>query len=228
MPRPLFGDWRSRSQLKLDRRSGPDPICWPPPPSAQFRRSASPSPAPLCCPRLRPRGRSTRILSSPPASATRCQSTSPASGSRIDGDEFKPLGVAGTEAIEARSVGFSSTHLGAGRNKLFIRGIADSSFSGPTQSPVGQYFGDMRTGYSGPGPRPEAGRHEFHRAARRSPGNALWVGRARRHCPAEAQHADLRRVVRAAPPAVHRRPGMAIWATIFRQRSTPRSPTISR
>ena len=65
---------------------------------------------------------------------------------------FAPLGVAGAEAIEARSVGFSSTHLGAGRNKLFIRGIADSSFSGPTQSPVGQYFGDMRTGYSGPDP----------------------------------------------------------------------------
>lgn len=71
---------------------------------------------------------------------------------KIDGDEFTPLGVAGAEAIEARSVGFSSTHLGAGRNKLFIRGIADSSFSGPTQSPVGQYFGDMRTTYSGPDP----------------------------------------------------------------------------
>jgi outer membrane receptor protein involved in Fe transport len=76
----------------------------------------------------------------------------PGQWSRIDGDEFAPLGVPGTEAIEARSVGFSSTHLGAGRNKLFIRGIADSSFSGPTQSPVGQYFGDMRTGYSGPDP----------------------------------------------------------------------------
>ncbi|HEX2623720.1 MAG TPA: TonB-dependent receptor [Sphingomicrobium sp.] len=72
--------------------------------------------------------------------------------SRIDGDDLTRTGVAGTEAIEARSVGFSSTHLGAGRNKLFIRGIADSSFSGPTQSPVGQYFGDMRTGYSGPDP----------------------------------------------------------------------------
>jgi outer membrane receptor protein involved in Fe transport len=72
--------------------------------------------------------------------------------SRIDGEEFAPLGVPGADAIESRSVGFSSTHLGAGRNKLFIRGIADSSFSGPTQSPVGQYFGDMRTGYSGPDP----------------------------------------------------------------------------
>lgn len=76
----------------------------------------------------------------------------PGQWNRIDGDVFAPLGVVGSEAIEARSVGFSSTHLGAGRNKLFIRGIADSSFSGPTQSPVGQYFGDMRTGYSGPDP----------------------------------------------------------------------------
>ena len=76
----------------------------------------------------------------------------PGQWSRLDGELFTPLGVPGAEAIEARSVGFSSTHLGAGRNKLFIRGIADSSFSGPTQSPVGQYLGDMRTGYSGPDP----------------------------------------------------------------------------
>ena len=71
---------------------------------------------------------------------------------RIDGSELDGWGVVGTEAIEARSVGFSSTHLGSGRNKLFIRGIADSSFSGPTQSPVGQYVGDMRLGYNGPDP----------------------------------------------------------------------------
>lgn len=72
--------------------------------------------------------------------------------SRIDGAEFASLGVQGADAIEARSVDFSSTHLGSGRNKLFIRGIADSSFSGPTQSPVGQYFDDVRTGYSGADP----------------------------------------------------------------------------
>lgn len=71
---------------------------------------------------------------------------------KIDGDDLKGWGIVGSEAIEARSVGFSSTHLGSGRNKLFIRGIADSSFSGPTQSPVGQYMGDMRMGYSGPDP----------------------------------------------------------------------------
>ena len=72
--------------------------------------------------------------------------------SRIGGEEFASLGVRGADAIESRTVGFSSTHLGSGRNKLFIRGIADSSFSGPTQSPVGQYLGDVRTGYSGADP----------------------------------------------------------------------------
>ncbi len=46
----------------------------------------------------------------------------------------------------------SSTYLGSGRNKLFIRGIADSSFTGPTQSTVGQYLGDLRLSYNAPDP----------------------------------------------------------------------------
>ncbi len=46
----------------------------------------------------------------------------------------------------------ASTYLGAGRNKLFIRGIADSSFTGPTQATVGQYFGDLRLSYNAPDP----------------------------------------------------------------------------
>lgn len=70
----------------------------------------------------------------------------------IRGQELEGWAPIGSEAIEARNVGFSSTHFGAGRNKLFIRGIGDSSFSGPTQAPVGQYIGDVRTGYSGPDP----------------------------------------------------------------------------
>jgi outer membrane receptor protein involved in Fe transport len=46
----------------------------------------------------------------------------------------------------------SSTYLGTGRNKLFIRGIADSSFTGPTHSTVGQYLGDLRLSYNAPDP----------------------------------------------------------------------------
>ncbi|WP_239025769.1 TonB-dependent receptor [Sphingomonas paeninsulae] len=45
-----------------------------------------------------------------------------------------------------------NTELGDGRNKTFIRGIADSSFNGATQSTASTYFGDVQLGYSGPGP----------------------------------------------------------------------------
>ena len=44
------------------------------------------------------------------------------------------------------------TELGIGRNKLFIRGISDSSFNGPTQSTATIYFGDVQLNYSGPEP----------------------------------------------------------------------------
>ena len=44
------------------------------------------------------------------------------------------------------------TELGQGRNKMFIRGIADSSFNGPTQSTATVYFDDVQLGYSGPDP----------------------------------------------------------------------------
>jgi outer membrane receptor protein involved in Fe transport len=45
-----------------------------------------------------------------------------------------------------------STNLGPARNKLFIRGIADSSFNGPSQATVGQYLGDVRLNYNAPDP----------------------------------------------------------------------------
>lgn len=58
----------------------------------------------------------------------------------------------GTAAIVAHLPLLSSTNLGPGRNKLFIRGVADSSFNGPTQSTVGQYLGDIRLTYNAPDP----------------------------------------------------------------------------
>lgn len=50
----------------------------------------------------------------------------------------------GTATLLARVASLSSTHAGAGRNKLFIRAIADSGVAGPTQATTGQYLGDMR------------------------------------------------------------------------------------
>lgn len=71
----------------------------------------------------------------------------------VAGSEFSTAdSLRGTEAIEARIASVASTHLGPGRNKLFIRGIADSSFVGPTQSTVGQYWGNSRITYSAPDP----------------------------------------------------------------------------
>lgn len=71
---------------------------------------------------------------------------------QLDGDDLAFGGERGTESILSRVATVSSTHLGSGRNKLFIRGIADSSFTGPTQATVGQYIGDIRLSYNAPDP----------------------------------------------------------------------------
>ena len=70
----------------------------------------------------------------------------------VEGSDINFGGVGGTDAVLSRLASISSTYLGDGRNKLFIRGIADSSFTGPTQATVGQYFGDIRLTYNAPDP----------------------------------------------------------------------------
>jgi outer membrane receptor protein involved in Fe transport len=76
----------------------------------------------------------------------------PGQVSILPGQELEFGGVGGTEKIMQRVATVSSTYLGSGRNKLFIRGIADSSFTGPTQATVGQYLGDLRLSYNAPDP----------------------------------------------------------------------------
>ncbi|WP_375397174.1 TonB-dependent receptor plug domain-containing protein [uncultured Sphingomonas sp.] len=71
--------------------------------------------------------------------------------------------VGGTPTLPARAAGdmtdvartlpiLQSTQLGAGRNKIFIRGVADSSFNGSTQSTASIYLDDVQLTYSGPDP----------------------------------------------------------------------------
>lgn len=55
-------------------------------------------------------------------------------------------------SVATRVPALGSTNLGPGRNKFFIRGIADSSFTGPTQATTGQYLGDIRLNYNAPDP----------------------------------------------------------------------------
>ena len=70
----------------------------------------------------------------------------------IGSSDVGRFGVRGTEAVVARLPMLSSTNLGTGRNKVFIRGIADSSFNGPSQTLVGQYLGDIKLSYNAPDP----------------------------------------------------------------------------
>lgn len=59
------------------------------------------------------------------------------------------LGPAG---LVTRLPMLAATDLGPGRNKLFIRGVADSSFNGGSQATVGHYLGDARLTYNAPDP----------------------------------------------------------------------------
>lgn len=61
-------------------------------------------------------------------------------------------GVHSSSELAARIPLLQSTAFGPGRDKLFVRGVADSSFAGPTQATVGHYFGDTRLLYSGSDP----------------------------------------------------------------------------
>ncbi|AXB76553.1 TonB-dependent receptor [Novosphingobium sp. P6W] len=66
--------------------------------------------------------------------------------------ELARAGGKGTGFILGKLPQLSSTNLGPGRNKVFIRGIADSSFNGSSQATISQYLGETRLIYSAPDP----------------------------------------------------------------------------
>ena len=68
------------------------------------------------------------------------------------GSQMPGLESTGTELLTRQISSVTSTHLGPGRNKLFVRGLADSSFNGTTQATVGEYLGEARLNYNGPDP----------------------------------------------------------------------------
>lgn len=70
----------------------------------------------------------------------------------LDRDAGRPASATDLHNFAAALPILQSTDLGAGRNKIFVRGVADSSFNGPTQGTTGVYFGDVQVGYSGPDP----------------------------------------------------------------------------
>ncbi|MBN8808935.1 MAG: TonB-dependent receptor [Sphingomonas sp.] len=71
--------------------------------------------------------------------------------------------VGGAPALQAQATGdvsdtaravpiLQSTQLGIGRNKVFIRGIADSSFNGASQATASVYLDDVQINYTGANP----------------------------------------------------------------------------
>lgn len=61
-------------------------------------------------------------------------------------------GAAASDAVADLSATVESTRQGTGRNKLFVRGLADSAMNGPLQATVGQYLGDLRLSFGSPDP----------------------------------------------------------------------------
>lgn len=60
--------------------------------------------------------------------------------------------VSGTAYVASNVEGLALTNLGPGRNRQFIRGVADSPFNGPSQSTVSIHIDETRATYSAPDP----------------------------------------------------------------------------
>lgn len=70
----------------------------------------------------------------------------------LSGDEVQRLGGRSFADAALQMAGVTVTNLGPGRNKIFIRGLSDGSFTGQTQSTVGLYLDDVPITYSAPDP----------------------------------------------------------------------------
>lgn len=79
-------------------------------------------------------------------------SQAPYALSIVDGQEFDFATHRGTSDLATRMSGLTITNLGPGRNKIFVRGLADGPLTGQTQAMVGLYLDDTRLTYDVPDP----------------------------------------------------------------------------
>ena len=70
----------------------------------------------------------------------------------MSGGDLRRLGGKSFADAAMQMVGVTVTNLGSGRNKIFVRGLSDGSFTGHTQSTVGLYLDDVPITYSAPDP----------------------------------------------------------------------------
>ncbi|PHS28452.1 MAG: hypothetical protein COA84_01310 [Robiginitomaculum sp.] len=76
----------------------------------------------------------------------------PMSLSITDSAQLETLQITDTNALALHTAGMSSTNLGPSRNKIFIRGISDGSFTGRQQATIGAYLDNIRLNYNEPDP----------------------------------------------------------------------------
>ena len=76
----------------------------------------------------------------------------PYSVSRLSGDDISQSGAVDLGGLAALVGGATFTDLGPGRDKIFLRGLADSVVAGRTQSTVGLYLDGSRISYNAPDP----------------------------------------------------------------------------
>ena len=77
---------------------------------------------------------------------------SPFAVSALTHEEMERLGAKDFAGLVSQLVSVAETNLGPGRNKIFIRGLSDGTFTGKTQSTVGLYLDDVPITYSAPDP----------------------------------------------------------------------------
>ncbi len=70
----------------------------------------------------------------------------------LGGQDFDTATRRDTADLATRISGLTLTNLGPGRNKLFVRGLADGPLTGQTQAMVGLYLDDTRLTYDVPDP----------------------------------------------------------------------------
>jgi iron complex outermembrane receptor protein len=76
----------------------------------------------------------------------------PNSAAVVNGDRLVAADILSTDQLMGALAAFSTTNLGPGRNKIFLRGLSDGSFSGRVQSMVGIYLDNTPINFSAPDP----------------------------------------------------------------------------
>jgi iron complex outermembrane recepter protein len=79
-------------------------------------------------------------------------SQAPYALSVLDGQDFDGATRRDTADLATRLSGLTITNLGPGRNKIFVRGLADGPLTGQTQAMVGLYLDGTRLTYDVPDP----------------------------------------------------------------------------